>query len=279
MLSIIFKLQNMKKFFLLSLIFSLSSAVFAQIDTCIIDTEIWQDSTIGVYPKPYVADSMSGGIPDTACINTDFQTIMNLRITETAEIFGTTVPVVSIKLESVDGLPDGLSYKCNQPDCLYTPGDVAGCITIYGTITDPSLIGDHPIEVSATLQSLISIPITFPDDNIAPGTYSIYVNEEGAANCSEYVNNREILTDFSGLKLFPNPAADLVTIQADLNQAGDYQLEVRNMLGAILLNQNFNTIQGRNEIQFSVEHLENGFYTYTISNEKGAISKTFVVQK
>ena len=81
------------------------------------------------------------------------------------------------------------------------------------------------------------------------------------------------------IKLFPNPAADLVTIEANMDQAGSYKLFVKDILGAVVLERNFETVVGSNSISFSVDNLSNGIYTYAISDGQSIASSKFVVQK
>ncbi len=268
----------MKKFFLLLPFALLCSTSFAQINVCEVD-ETYQDSTAGVYPKPFQEDLGTGGIPDSVCLNTDYKTILNVVISEAIEIGGTAISVNALTLDTVIGLPAGLEYECNIPGCSYTPEDKVGCITLYGQVTDPAFLGDNEITVQATVSSLFDIAIEFPNPLIAPGTYSVHVKEEGADNCTEYVNTNEMESTIRDIKLFPNPAADLVTIEANMDQSGSYKLFVKDILGAVVLERNFETVIGSNSISFSVDNLSNGIYTYAISDGQSIASSKFVVQK
>lgn len=268
----------MKKFFLLSSFALLCSTSFAQINVCEVD-ETYQDSTAGVYPKPFQEDLGTGGIPDTVCLNTDYKTVLNVVISEAIEIGGTAINVNALTLNSVIGLPEGLEYECNVPDCSYTPDDKVGCITVFGKVTSADFLGDNEITVQATVSSLFDIAIEFPNPLIAPGTYSVYVKEEGSDNCTEYVNTTELETSIDNLRLFPNPASDMITIEANVSEAGNYTCQIRNILGAVVMEQNFNTVAGPNTITFSVDQLSNGMYTYILTDGQAALSRKFVVQK
>lgn len=52
--------------------------------------------------------------------------------------------MISIKILSVEGLPEGLSWICNKEDCNYKGGE-PGCVTIGG-ITDKK--GRYPININ-----------------------------------------------------------------------------------------------------------------------------------
>lgn len=268
----------MKKFFLLSSFALLCSTSFAQINTCEVD-ETYQDSTAGVYPKPFLEDLGTGGIPDTVCLNTDYKTVLNVVISDAIEIGGSSINLNALTLDTVIGLPEGLEYECNIPGCSYTPEDKVGCITVFGKVTNADFLGDNEIIVKATASSLFDISIEFPNPLIAPGSYSIYVEEEGSTNCTEYVSTRDLSASIQDLKLFPNPAANLVTIEANMEKAGNYSCQIRNLLGAVVMERNFETVKGMNQISFTVDQLNNGLYTYSISDGQSAVSRKFIVQK
>lgn len=74
----------------------------------------------------------------------------------TTIVFGQTftVPFNFFRIESIQGLPNGVNWSCNlQPDCQYdvAPGnptpDIAGCILLFGT---PVIPGTYTIVVNLT---------------------------------------------------------------------------------------------------------------------------------
>ena len=229
-----------------------SASIFAQIDFCTVDTEMWADSSAGVYPRPFNELDGTGGIGDTICLNTAFQTILTVVVSENIELNGVNFPVDSLQLLDVTGLPDGISYSCSTPNCVYKPEDTAGCITVYGTATNADQIGSNEISVSAILYSLFDVPIEFPNPAIAPGTYSLEIKEEGSTNCTEYVNTKEINSNISAIKLYPNPASEQIIIEANLEASDNYQLEIRNLLGAVVMSRELDLQRGTNNIQMNI---------------------------
>ncbi len=268
----------MKKFFLLSLMCIFSASIFAQINICTVDTEMWADSSAGVYPRPFNELDGTGGIEDTICLNTEYQTILTVVVSESIELNGINVPVDSLQLLEVVGLPEGITYECSTPNCVYKPEDIAGCITVYGTATNADQIGSNEISVSAILYSLFDVPINFPDPIIAPGTYSLEVKAEGSENCTEYVNTTEVNTNISAIKLYPNPASEQIIVEANLEESDNYQLVIRNLFGAVVMSRSLDLQKGMNNVEMNIEQLKNGIYTYNLQNENGLVSRKFVVQ-
>ena len=106
----------MKQFVLLLSFLTLSVAASAQLGTCMPDPA-YADS-VGVYPLPYYEGE--NGIPDTACINTEYQTTFTI-IVDTITLQGVSAVPDFIQIDSVVGLPEGLTYQCDPADCKYLP--------------------------------------------------------------------------------------------------------------------------------------------------------------
>ena len=94
-----------------------------------------------VDPFPFTDDNPLGGISDTACINNYFEFSVSLSPTDQFPLTGADIANIQLPLTgAIDGLPTGMQYNCNPPDCII-PSDTVGCILIYGTPTDPENIG------------------------------------------------------------------------------------------------------------------------------------------
>jgi hypothetical protein len=63
-----------------------------------------------------------------------------------------TARVDSIKATSVTGLPPGLTYKCQNPRCVFL-WDTTRCVEIYGTPTNG---GVYPITINVTYYAKVS---------------------------------------------------------------------------------------------------------------------------
>ncbi len=104
--------------------------------------------TPGLYP-----DSLAA-IPGCQYSETDITFV--LPRDTTVQVFGQTLtlPFNFFRIESIQGLPPGMSWSCNlSPGCLYdlAPGnplpDSVGCIRVFGT---PAIPGNYTLIVNVT---------------------------------------------------------------------------------------------------------------------------------
>jgi hypothetical protein len=87
---------------------------------------------------------------------------------------------------------------------------------------------------------------------------------------------RNILNSQKSMRLFPNPAKDIVNYELLNVQLGKYSLRIYDLKGNLLyfsnLSQNGSEIQG----QLSTSFLRGGIYIFEVSNEKSVITKKLV---
>ncbi|WP_456441374.1 Omp28-related outer membrane protein [Psychroserpens sp.] len=83
--------------------------------------------------------------------------------------------------------------------------------------------------------------------------------------------------DFSiaGLKIFPNPANDILNISFESGK-GNYSINIIDMLGRTVINQKFNDVFGVQNIEIPVATLSQGYYILNVSNEKSTLSTKFI---
>jgi len=117
----------------LLLVFSVLQAV----GQCVPDSTI--PSTPGIYPDPLV--------PAQGCEFYDEVITFSFQRDTTTVFAGQTITVdfISFRVDSIVGLPAGLSWECNlMPDCNYvvhpdsSQNDTVGCIRLFGTPTAPA---------------------------------------------------------------------------------------------------------------------------------------------
>ena len=268
--------------FFLMLLFSTQS----QSQTCIPNAEI-VDSSAFVLPVPYDAATMTGGITDTACINTYYETSFTFLVPETLTFGGFLIGIDSLELDpgnpdAVKGLPEGLSYTCNRPDCKFiSTQDSAGCALIFGTPTSNNTPGDYPLEI--TIRAFTAVgpqTITFPNSDIpnADGEYIISLQPEGSANCS-LVNTEELYKSQFSIEASPNPFSYYTQINVDAKRSGDLQLMVFNVLGRRVYDQNIQVVEGRNNFEFDATNLPTGMYLYAITDGEHVITKKMMVSR
>lgn len=121
-----------------------------------------------------------------------------------------TFPFLSFQIDSISGLPPGISFTVNPSDSLIVvnpPNRGYGCILLSGTpaagadISGPTSDGNYSIEIfyTATLD-IFSVPTAFPESE--PG-YTMKIHGTALS-----------VNEVSGsLRLFPNPADDFLSVQ------------------------------------------------------------------
>ncbi|MEN0003330.1 MAG: T9SS type A sorting domain-containing protein [Bacteroidota bacterium] len=263
----------MKRFILLFCAVCLYTALSAQCDPVadITDTEV-------VLPSPFTPDNPGSGISDTACINQPFEFVVSLSPPD--EFNGTAIASININPEGgVTGLPDGIDYVCNPPNCVFD-ADTTGCIVLTGTPTNVDQIGANSLTITGLILFSPSgqFPISFPSPLIAPGEYFLFVKEEGAENCFEPVGTNE-LANFVSMTNRPNPFSAWTTIVVNSDLVGNYQFAVHDVLGRSLEQRVVNITEGENLIEFDGSNLANGIYVYSLSDGKNVISKRMILHK
>jgi len=82
-----------------------------------------------------------------ACEGVPYSNVLTLAVPSTIVINGTTLNIARIKVNSITGLPQGISYQCNPSNCTVNGGS-RGCILISGTANTP---GTYPTVTSLTV--------------------------------------------------------------------------------------------------------------------------------
>ena len=92
----------------------------------------------------------------------------------------------------------------------------------------------------------------------------------------EPVSNREIVLNTQDLKIFPNPASELINIKIEALNTGEYVLEIYDMLGKRFHAQSQQITQQSNEVQLRIDHLPKGQYVLSLANDNLKYSKQFI---
>ena len=82
----------------------------------------------------------------------------------------------------------------------------------------------------------------------------------------------------SEVSVAPNPFTSNTNIRFTSDNEQIILLKVKNILGKIVYEKRFKTIKGKNVILFSKNDLRSGMYIYVLQNNKGLISKRFVIK-
>lgn len=271
----------MKQILLLSFFTLIAFSMNAQ--TCVLD-QTYVDSAVGVYPPPFSVDRPDGGIPNSACINDPYEFVLTFKVPPTISVLVLDSIVVQ-PTGAVTGLPDGLSYSCNPPNCIFKPNenDGLGCVLVFGTPNNPADVGDHQLMVATQVfTNLTTLDIVFPDNTgtvpNADGEYVLTVNAENSPECT-MTSTDELLLSNIQLRNTPNPFAFTTTIEVDSRISGEFELNVFDLTGRNLHNRTIRLEEGDNQIPFDGSNLTNGMYLYSITQGDAKVVSKMIIQR
>ncbi len=263
----------MKKLLLAVFLFSFSTGFLAAQTPCSPNL-LYADSTAGVYPRPYdPVLSPSGGINAQAVIGEPYQFDFTIVIGDTLTIGTFSFPLDSIWVYTVSGLPTGITHICHDT-CTFLKNTIS-CTTIYGTPTSGNTPGDFPLTITGKAfinGSSLPLPLEFPNASIAPGTYTLELLPEGSTNSGEALAEQVSLTTM------PNPASGMIQIQINSNVNDKFSLEVLDLLGKPVYQNNVELTQGAQTVELDGSQFPNGIYLLTLQHKIGVIAHKIIIQ-
>lgn len=251
--------------------------------TCVPDQTL-ADSAVGIYPPPYDSVTMMGGITDKACVNTYYETVLQVRVPESVDIQGITATINSISVSGVSGLPDGLTYACTPGSCSIVPDDTVGCVLIYGTVGQDVAPGDYIITLDGTVSTTPfgDLDLSLVIDLLSTGTggQSIFISvlEEGNPECMT-ASTHELTSEELHVQIFPNPTYSELNLQIDAAESADYELRLINLMGQTVYQDALPVFFGQQQKQISLPQLPAGIYSLQLQNEQGFLSRKVVINR
>ena len=86
-----------------------------------------------------------------------YDEVVQVYIPASVELDGFgTVQIANLSLDDIEGLPEGLSYDCDNDDCFWN-ADTNGCITISGTV--PTTVEDGEFILTLVMSGTAPIGI------------------------------------------------------------------------------------------------------------------------
>lgn len=240
----------------------------------------WQGAAFGVSPDPNLGETFVDGY-----INQPYSDVVYVKapssVSEVDSVFeNLNIQIDSISLDSItifNGLADiqlsniGLNVTCNNngdsPNpCHFMPGN-AYCGDIAGI---PTVSGEFQVKIFVTVFFNFlgpqAAPYSFDNYTLTIHDGEIAVIETAAPAITLGQNN-------------PNPASYQTSIQFDLVRSQAVQFEVRNLLGAQVMDRRIQGKKGNNTLSIETSGLEPGVYIYSIQVADKKISKRMVVQR
>ena len=186
----------------------------------------------------------------------------------------------SMKLISVDGLPNGLTLNCLDANCVL-PGNTLTCASVNGVTTDPE--GVYPVTIWVDVYTHGNIQfgfITIPVQTSlyeATGSYESikgYKIIVSSTSSYEMINSNE----FTLLQNMPNPSNGLTTIKFNTPYSNIVNLTITDIYGKIVHTENISSMIGLNEINLNLD-LTPGMYNYSIRNDERILSKRMIISE
>jgi hypothetical protein len=268
----------MKKLFLLIAFAAFSYATSAQ---CTID----QNNTEFLSPRPDSLPCVERGVA--------YSEVLQFAIPASIDLsqfigFPLTANIISVIIDTVQGLPTGMSYVSNPADGILLGGD-NGCALLSGTTSDPA--GTYPIsfEGTITVNTFITGDTTFDIATLQslgggggggffPGEIALEVIEQGGecrpATAGIKNFNAELQSAFL---IFPNPSNGLVNINIRNQEFNKAEISVYDFTGKQVMTETFTT-QGNLNKQLNLSALPKGVYAILLKTDKGTASKNIVLE-
>jgi hypothetical protein len=226
---------------------------------CVIDTSITHNVP-GIYP-----DSATG-LPH-ALVGVAYSTVIQVHVKPDTVFAGSTGIIISVKIDSVTGLPPGFTFSCTPSNCIF-PGGGDGCLLLSGSAPPINLVGSYPIIVHMTVSGTLSgVPLSVPDQN---NDYVIMIDSTTGISTVERAN-------FSIGQNLPNPANENTIIPVTLIQPDEITLSVSNLIGKKVISQTYNLQRGKTNIAVDLHGLQAGIYLYTITNGKTTVTRRMII--
>lgn len=197
--------------------------------------------------------------------------------------FSITVYIDSVVLNSITGLPNGLSYVSNPAGPTFLPG-TNGCGRTTGTTNDP--VGNYPI----AFNGLIYINATVPgfgtiDTNLTiqqyiqqkyGKTFSIDVVANGAQCTTTGIG--DVSTPLNAeVKVMPNPNNGVFVLSIQSASRLNGTVSVIDVTGRTIYAEAIDLIGGYNQ-QLNFNNQPKGIYTLLIKTAEGVITKSISVE-
>ncbi len=206
----------------------------------------------GIYP-----DSASGFPPAVATYN--YNLTVTVVVPKDTILFPLPrLPIDSIGVVQIQGLPSGFLARPNRPSGFWK-GGTAGCMLISGKPTKQQ-VGKHPL-LFKVVGYIGGIGLPIPYDVTF---YSITVLDSAAYGIFSPA-------EYNALKLnaFPNPVRETLTLEFYSEKESSLSLLIYDMLGRLALSDNLTSSVGVNFHSVSTSKLSPGVYICRIIESAG----------
>jgi len=194
-----------------------------------------------------------------------YEQIIHMRIPADTIYNGVVVPIDSVSISDIIGMPNNFTWLTNSPNNTW-PSDTFGCIIFQGNPV-VGQAGVYNIEIKANIR--------YYGTQTTP--YTIYY-EFNILDASHVGFNLIKKEELSVLQNIPNPFNQKTTIKYFSPNNNNVSLVVYDILGNIVYNKVYDSARGNNSINFERGNLRNGVYIYELRNGNKIVRKRMVIK-
>jgi hypothetical protein len=219
------------------------------------------------FPPPALTNpDTSQGIPP-AIATQIYNEVVNLRIPADTVLMGTTIPIDSIGVDSISGIPAAFTYATNSPND-YWLGGTYGCFIVTGNPTQ----ADTGV-YTMTLHTTIYLGHNPNNTQIYEVDFDFVVLDSSAVGFSDVKANQFVVRQNA-----PNPFDYKTTIRFHSPRAEVFTFEVYSIDGKLVRQEELNAEEGINKIEFKKGDLPSGMYIYQLANDNYTIRKRMIIR-
>ncbi|HLP20715.1 MAG TPA: T9SS type A sorting domain-containing protein [Chitinophagales bacterium] len=199
--------------------------------------------------------------------------------------FATTIRVDSVSIDSIAGLPTGITWAKN-PDILL--GGENGCLRLTGTTTDP--VGRYDLVAYGRAWLRILVPNTPIGSIDTPYAYNGNLNRFSpfgdyyldVINQGDVCHQSVGINDFSAelnaaFSVYPNPNNGVFEIKLNAGSRVNGSVNVIDVTGRVVYTQNID-VMGLYSNTVNVTEFSKGIYTVQLRTQNGFASKNISVE-
>jgi hypothetical protein len=245
---------------------------------CMMESNLPPDF-LGVWPVGEEYTPCDTIVPDVpAYIDEPYEFTYTAFVPDIFQVSGLDIELYNVTIDAVYGIPQGLSYVCEPPDCIF-PGGEGGCLKLTGTPSSANAPGIHELDIQTTVNTSFGfpLPVSFPpsedpDSNLIELPQCPYVVDLRVGTPTQDLFEEQV----SVSQNTPNPFTGITNIEVNA-EVGDYTFSVYNLLGERVHTRDVR-LNGEDIVQFDGTGLDSGVYIYSFANENGSISKRMVIK-
>ena len=219
-------------------------------------------------PIPFTGNELTN--PDTvqgiapAAETQAYTQIIHMRIPADTIYNGAVIPIDSVGITDINGLPTGFTWLTNE-DNNHWPGDTFGCIIFQGT-PDIGDAGSYSIAIDVSIYALgTSMPYTM--------NYNFEILDNSFVGFTISKNDKFILNQNQ-----PNPFDNSTLISYNMPTNANVVFTVYNIIGNVVYHNNYSSSIGKNTIKFEKSDLSEGIYIYELLYGNQVFRKRMVIK-